>query len=131
MIATYLAGDVRGAWAKFLHTANIHLPAEVAEAMFGGDRDPQVVADERYQFAHRLRSTTRWQPDVDTLRAVPVRIVVGIGEDSADELCDRTSRALAAALGVVPAMFPGGHIAFADDSEPFAARLRAVLGGAA
>jgi hypothetical protein len=76
-----------------------------------------------------LRPTVRWQPDIVALRAAPTRVVVGIGEDSTGELCDRTSRALAAALGVAPTLFPGGHIAFADDPAAFATRLRTVLAG--
>jgi pimeloyl-ACP methyl ester carboxylesterase len=127
MIATYLSGDRRGAWRKFLATANIHLPEEMFEAMFGAERRPQEAADERYQFAHMLRATTRWEPDIAVLRSVPTRVVVGIGERSGGELCDRTSRALAAALGAPPAMFPGGHIGFLDDPNAFAARLREVL----
>lgn len=51
--------------------------------MFGGDRDPQVVADERFWFEYEMRASIRWQPDVDALRAGPVHIVVGIGEESA------------------------------------------------
>jgi hypothetical protein len=43
-------------------------------------------------------------------------------------VCDRTSTALAAALGVTPTMFPGGHTGFEDDPEAFAGRLRALLG---
>jgi pimeloyl-ACP methyl ester carboxylesterase len=127
MIATYLAGDVKGAWARFLETANIHLPEEVFEAMFGGERDPQTAADQDFWFAHELRATTRWLPDVAALRSSPARIVVGIGEGSAGQLCDRTSRALATALGVEPTMFPGGHTGFEEDPVAFAARLRAVL----
>lgn len=126
MIATYLSGDVRGAWTKFLATANIQLPDEVFEAMFG-ERDAQTAADEHFQFAHMLRATTRWQPDVAVLRSAPPRIVVGIGEDSSGQLCDRTSRALAAALGIAPTMFPGGHIGFVEDPERFATRLRVAL----
>ncbi|MBQ1047515.1 alpha/beta hydrolase [Micromonospora sp. C51] len=126
MIATYLSGDVRGAWAKFLATANIHLPDEVFEAMVG-ERDAQTAADEHFQFAHMLRATTRWQPDVAVLRSAPTRIVVGIGDDSSGQLCDRTSTALAAALGVAPTMFPGGHIGFVEDPERFATRLRVAL----
>ena len=127
MIATYLAGDVHGAWRKFLSTANIHLPDEVIEAVWGGVRDPQTLADEHFQFAHMLRATTRWQPDITRLRTVPTRIVVGIGQESSGQLCDRTSRALAAALRIEPTLFPGDHIGFAEDPKPFAARLRTVL----
>jgi pimeloyl-ACP methyl ester carboxylesterase len=127
IIATYLAGDVVGAWAKFMAQANIIMPEGALETMFGGDRDPQQVADERRWFAHELRATTRWLPDLDVLRATPIDIVVGIGEDSTGQLCDRTSRALATALGLEPTPFPGDHTGFAEDPDRFAARLREVL----
>lgn len=127
--ATYLAGDVTGAWRKFFAQANISMPEGAFEQMFGGQRDPQVVADEYFWFAHELRPSTYWQPDIAALREGPTQIVVGIGDESADQVCDRTSRALAAALGTEPTMFPGGHIAFAEDPAGFATRLRAVLHG--
>ncbi|MFI6323712.1 alpha/beta fold hydrolase [Nonomuraea sp. NPDC050556] len=126
-IATYLAGDVVGAWAKFMAQANIHFPDGVLEMMFGGERDPQQVVDERRWFAHEMSATIRWQPDLAALRSSGVRFVVGIGSDSAEQLCDRASRALAAELGVEPTMFPGGHIGFVDDPGAFAPVLRAVL----
>lgn len=125
--ATYLAGDVVGAWTMFFNQANITVPAEVVQQMFGGQRDPQVVATERFWFAHELRPSTWWQPDLAALRDVPARIVVGLGEDSTGQSCDRTSRALATALGTEPTMFPGGHIGFVDAPDTFADRLRAVL----
>ena len=127
MIATYLAGDVTGAWQRFLRTANIDLPPEAVEQMFLTDRSPQTVADEHFQFAHMLRATARWQPDLDRLRSVPSRIVVGIGEDSAGQLCDRASRALAELLGSEPVLFPGDHIGFVDHPAEFEGRLRALL----
>jgi len=127
IIATYLAGDVLGAWAKFLIQANIAMPEGALEEMFGGERDPQQVADEHFFFAHELRATTRWQPDIAALRSGPTRVVVGIGDESGGELCDQTSRALAAALGIEPTMFPGSHIGFVEDPQRFSTRLRAVL----
>lgn len=129
VINTYLAGDVVGSWRKFLAMANIDMPEPVFQAMFGGERDPQAAADEHYQNAHMFRGTIHWQPDVDVLRTGAPRIVVGIGEQSTGQICDRTSRALAAALGIEPTMFPGGHIGFAEDPAAFATRLRAVLAG--
>lgn len=125
-IATYARGDVLGAWRKFMAAANIEMPEPVLEQVFGGDRDPAQVASERYWFAHELRGTTRWQPDTAALRALGDRIVIGIGEDSTGEVCDHTSRALAAELGLAPTMFPGGHIGFADDPATFAPRLLAL-----
>lgn len=127
LIATYLAGDVIGAWANFMAQANITLPEGALEMMFGGDRDLQQVKDERRWFAHEMLATTRWQPDLHALRSTKTPIVVGIGEDSAEQLCDRTSRALAAALGIGPTLFPGDHTGFVEDPDRFATRLRAVL----
>ena len=95
--------------------------------MFGGERDPQQVADERFWFAYELRESITWVPDVDRLRDSGVRIVIGIGEESTGQLCDRTSTALAGRLGITPTYFPGDHTGFADRPEPFAAAFRAVL----
>ena len=125
--ATYLAGDVVGAWRKFLEQAGIDIPAEVVEQMFGGDRDPQSVTDEHFWFARELRPSTFWRPDLALLRSVASKIVVGIGADSGGQSCDRTSRALAGELGIEPTIFPGDHTGFADDPDVFAQRLRAVL----
>ncbi|WP_370947957.1 alpha/beta fold hydrolase [Amycolatopsis sp. cg5] len=128
MIATYLRGDIIAAWRKFMRTANIELPAGMLEMMFGPDRDARQLADERRWFARELRATNGWQPDLAALRTASPRIIVGIGTDSAGQLCDRASRALAAELGVEPTMFSGGHTAFTENPERFAAELRAVLG---
>ncbi|MGW6462052.1 alpha/beta fold hydrolase [Streptomyces sp. NPDC055078] len=127
MIAAYLAGDVLGAWRTFFDLAGIELPDGVLEHMFGGERDPQVVADERFWFAHEMRPSVRWLPDVAVLGTAATRVVVGIGAESAGQVCDRTSRALATALGIEPTVFPGDHTGFADAPEAFADRLRAVL----
>ena len=127
MVATYRSGDPLGAWRQFMAIADIKMPDEVIEHLFGGERDPQDLADERFQYEHMLLPTVRWVPDLDALRSASSRIVVGIGEDSVGELCERTSEALAAGLGTTPTRFPGGHIGFVDDPEPFAARLREVL----
>lgn len=127
MIATYVGGDVLGAWAKFFALANMTVPDGVLEAMFGGDRDPRVVADERFWFAHELRPSVRWHPDVTALRATPTRVMIGLGEESGGELCERTSTALATALGIEPTSFPGGHIGFTEDPAAFHTRLREVL----
>jgi pimeloyl-ACP methyl ester carboxylesterase len=126
-IATYLSGDVLGAWAKFMDLAGIVLPDGMLEQMFGGERDPQAVADERRWFAHEIRGTSYWQPDLGALGEAAPRIVIGIGEESAGQHCDRTSRALAGVLGTEPVMFPGDHIGFVEDPERFATKLRSVL----
>ena len=127
MVATYLSGDRVGAWRQFLASADIDMPPEVFEMIFGGPIEGQAAADERFSFAHMELPTTFWQPDLAALGSARSSLVIGVGEDSAGEMCDRTSRALAAAVGVAVTPFPGGHIGFAEDPVPFAARLREVL----
>jgi pimeloyl-ACP methyl ester carboxylesterase len=129
IVATHLHGDLTGAWRKFLAGAGIHLPEPVFEQMYGGERAPQQLADEHHWFAHEIRPTTHWRPDVAALRAGTPRVVIGIGETSGGQLCDRTSTALATALDLEPTMFPGGHIGFVEDPAGFATRLNAVLDG--
>jgi len=104
----------------FLENANIQLPEGVFEAVFGGEPDAQAIADTTYQNTHMLRPTTRWH-------ARSCRAARGgragrgrYGEASAGQVCDRTSRALAAELGIEPTMFPSGHTGFAEDPEGFA-----------
>jgi hypothetical protein len=129
VVATYLAGDVIGAWSRFFGLAGMQMPDDALRQMFGGERDPQAVADERYFFTHAIHHTTRWEPDLAALRAAPCRIVVGIGAASAGQLCDRTSRALAAGLDVEPVSFPGDHVGFMEAPAAFAACLRTVVAG--
>jgi pimeloyl-ACP methyl ester carboxylesterase len=127
MTATYLGGDVLGAWRMFFSEAGLALPDGVLEQLFSGDRDPQDVADERFWFTHEQRPSTYWTPDLAALREVPTRVVAGIGEASRGQFCDRTTAAFAAALGIEPTWFPGDHTGFVDDPAGFAARLREVL----
>lgn len=128
MIATYRAGDRRGYWTDFLATANIELPPEVFDTIFGADPSGQDAEDERFGVEQMHQSTTFWQPPIDALRDSGVRLIVGIGTDSTGQLCDRSSRALAAALALEPTMFPGDHIGFADQPDAFAVALRDTLG---
>jgi pimeloyl-ACP methyl ester carboxylesterase len=129
IIATYLAEGSAAAWREFMAVAEIAVPEDDVHLAPPPepDRNPQAIADERHFFLHELRATTRFQPDLDALLAGSAGIVVGIGQSSAGELCDRTSRALAAALGIEPTMFPGSHIGFLEEPAAFAARLRELL----
>lgn len=127
IITTHVGGDPAGAFRKFLANANITMSDEEFEAMMPAEPDPQMVADNDYQMVHMLRGTAYWLPDVAALRARPARLLIGIGEESAGQVCDRTSRALATALGTEPTMFPGAHVGFAEDPAAFAPRLREVL----
>ena len=127
-IATFAAGDKLGAVRKFMANAGFVMPEEVFLQVFGGEKSPAEEAAERFFYLHELRGTATWVPDLDALRTAAAQLVIGIGETSAGQLCDRASRALAAELKIEPTMFPGGHGGFMEDPAKFAARLREVLG---
>lgn len=125
MVELYRSGDVRAAFELFAQ--NSDLPPQAADWMEQQLADPQGAADTDVQFRRVLRPTTAFVPDLDLLRSGPTRVVVGVGQTSGGQICDRTSRALAEGLGTGPVLFPGGHIGFAEDPAAFADRLRAVL----
>jgi len=129
IISAYLSHGRAAAWRLFLAEASIHLPDGVFEEMFGRPLDPQAAADEDFFFRHEMRPSTEFRPDLDALRTANTRIVVGIGEASAGQLCERTSTALAAALDVEPLTFPGDHTGFVGDPDRFAQALRPFLTG--
>ncbi|WP_405163898.1 alpha/beta hydrolase [Nocardia sp. NBC_01499] len=128
LVTTYASGDTLGAWRKFFANANIQMPELMLEQMFGGDRDPAQVASERFWYLHEIDGTAWWEPDLAALRTTPVRVVAGIGAESANQFCDHTTRALAAQLGLEPTLFPGAHTGFVEDPAAFVVRLREVLG---
>jgi pimeloyl-ACP methyl ester carboxylesterase len=132
ILATYRVEGPGPAWALFLADAGFPSPDDGAVTATGAEppavaRDPQEEVDERHFFLHEMRPTTRFVPDLDALRTGAPWIVVGIGDASAGQLCDHTSRALAGALGLAPTPFPGGHVGFIEDPSAFVARLREVL----
>lgn len=122
-----LSGDRIGAWRLFFAQANIPMPEEALAQWFGGEVDPQHHADEQFWFRYELPASVRWLPDVETLRARADHLVLGIGEESVGQLCERTTVALGAQLGIEPTRFPGDHTGFVDHTAEFAVRLREVL----
>ncbi|NBH03538.1 alpha/beta hydrolase [Amycolatopsis sp. SID8362] len=94
-----------------------------------GRRDDPLLSD------RSLAVSTYW-PDVDALTAAPTRIVIGVGEESIEEITGRAGLATAAALGQEATVFPshhggflGGEHGYAGKPEAFAAKLREVLAG--
>jgi pimeloyl-ACP methyl ester carboxylesterase len=80
-------------------------------------------------------SSTHYEPDFAALRVASTRIVLGAGAGSAGTLAHRGALATAERLGVEPVTFPGDHGGFLGgeygqrgDPDPFAAKLREVLG---
>lgn len=81
-----------------------------------------------------LRGCTSYQPDFDALEKAKDRIVVGVGEESGNQLAARGGKAVAERLGLTPVTFPSGHGGFLGNEygQPgkpaeFAAKLREVL----
>ena len=79
MVATYLAGDRVGAWGLFLASADIEMPAEVFEMVFGGPTEGRPAEDERFSFDHMELPTTFWQPDLAALERGAAGLVVAVG----------------------------------------------------
>ncbi|MBS2962015.1 alpha/beta hydrolase [Actinocrinis puniceicyclus] len=92
-----------------------------------GSRDDPLLSD-------RSWAVSDYRPDVDALTSAPTRIVIAVGEESADVVTGRTSVAVAELLGRRATVFPshhggfiGGESAYAGKPELFAQRLREVL----
>ncbi|WP_431944292.1 alpha/beta fold hydrolase [Micromonospora marina] len=92
-----------------------------------GSRDDPLLSD-------RSAAVTAFRPDADALRAAPTRVVIAVGEESAETLTARTSVATAELLGGQPTVFPSHHGGFlgeemghAGQPEAFARRLREIL----
>lgn len=128
IVTVYNTGDVIGAFRLFGAMTGLSMPEEMLEQMFGGERDPRSIASDDFFYRHELHATSGWQPSLDALRATPTTIVIGIGDESAGQFCDRTSRALGVELGIEPTSFPGGHAGFMEQPDAFAERVREVIG---
>ena len=81
-----------------------------------------------------MPSCPAYEHDFDALRAVPTRIVIGVGEESGQTAAGRAATAVAARLGPAPVTFPGDHGGFLGSEyggmgkpDAFAAILRTVL----
>lgn len=92
-----------------------------------GSRDDPLLSD-------RSAAVSSYRPDFDALAAVPTRIVIAVGEESANTFTGRTSVATAERLGQQPTVFPSHHGGFTGGDSPyggkpeaFARKLRDVL----
>jgi hypothetical protein len=92
-----------------------------------GSRGDPLLSD-------RSWAVSSYRPDVARLTAAPTRIVIAVGEESADTFTGRTSVAIAELLGQKATVFPshhggflGGEHGYAGQPEAFARTLREVL----
>jgi len=95
-----------------------------------GSRDDALLGQ-------NIRNCTGYRPDVEALRTTSTRIVIARGAASGQTMAARAADAVAELIGAELAVFPGHHGGFLGNEygmpgepEPFAERLREVLGGA-
>jgi pimeloyl-ACP methyl ester carboxylesterase len=80
-----------------------------------------------------MPACNEYAPDVEALRALGSRLVIAVGVASGETLAARGGRAVAAAVGIDPTVFPSHHGGFVpgqpgSDPEGIAAALREALG---
>jgi pimeloyl-ACP methyl ester carboxylesterase len=133
VVEAYRSGGVPAAMQKFAEVTGFTggpqsqgppPPPEVQETF------ERIGRNMDYFFACGLAPLSHYEPDVAALRAGPVRVVVGVGEDSVGQTAYRTAVALAEKLGRPPVVFPGDHGGYGPHAEAFAATLDRVLRGA-
>jgi hypothetical protein len=83
------------------------------------DQIARMRASTEQFLAHLIRPTTNFRPDIGLLRASPVRIVVGAGFTSKEQLANRAAVALATELGTDVVEFPGDHGGFLAHPDEF------------
>ena len=138
---TYLREGFGPAMAKFIAFVSLEgpIPAGFADqpgpnpASYGlpteddGSRDHPLLG-------LNMIDTPGYQHDFGALGAVPSRVVIGVGAESAKMIAGRAAIAVAERLGTAPVTFPGGHDGFVGGEyggmgkpDDFAAILREVL----
>jgi pimeloyl-ACP methyl ester carboxylesterase len=92
-----------------------------------GSRDDALLGQ-------NIRGCTSYQPDFDALDKAKDRLVIAVGEESANQLAGRGGAVVAARLGLTPVVFPSNHGGFLGNEygmpgkpEEFATKLREVL----
>ena len=95
---------------------------EMREAM------AQFQRNMEFWLGHYFMAIANYEPDFEALKAGPVRIVPGVGDESQGELAHEGGLSLARRLGTQAVVFPGAHGGFESHAPEFAAKLREVLG---
>jgi pimeloyl-ACP methyl ester carboxylesterase len=87
-----------------------------------------LFANLDYSLGHLLPAMLEFVPDLGALGDVSTRIIVGVGDKSAEQAAHRSALRLAADLRLTAVSFPGDHAGFSVDPVGFAARLHDALG---
>lgn len=140
IVATYQKSGQGPAMAKFIQLvmSEGEFSAEYADqpapdpAMFGMSAEDDGSRGD--PLMRNMPACNQYEPDVDKLKALGDRLVIGVGEESGEQPAARGGRSVAAALGVDPVMFPSNHGGFLGGEygqtgapEPFAAKLHTLL----
>ena len=128
---TYRADGADKAMAKFMTHAGLgEASGQEADAPRWEPSPEQMArlrATTEVFLAHLIRPTTRYQPDIEALRAASTRIVVAAGATSKGQLANRSALALADRLGTSVVEFPGDHGGFMALPDQFVRVLHQVL----
>jgi pimeloyl-ACP methyl ester carboxylesterase len=127
---TYRAGGADKAMQKFMAHAGLGgAPAEADAPHWepSPEQMSRMRATTEVFLAHLIRPTTRYRPDLETLRAASTRVVVAVGATSKGQLANRSAVALAEQLGTPVVEFPGDHGGFAARPDQFGRALDQVL----
>jgi pimeloyl-ACP methyl ester carboxylesterase len=138
--ATYAASGNGPAMAKFIALvmhdgeitrAYLEQPAPPPE-QFGMSAEDD--GDRTNPLIRNMPACNEYVPDVTALRGLGERLVVAVGADSGETFAARGGRAVAAAVGISPTVFPSHHGGFVPDQpgsdvEGIASALRQVVTG--
>lgn len=78
-------------------------------------------------FADKLLPFTRYQPDLEVVKALADKVVPAAGREAANHLPARPAGMLSEYIGWPVVSFPGGHNGYASHPGPFATLLARVL----
>jgi pimeloyl-ACP methyl ester carboxylesterase len=80
-----------------------------------GGRDDMLLSE-------RAVTVTRYEYDLDAIKAAHTRVVLGVGEETGDTITGRTARAVADRLGQDAVVFPSHHGGFVGGDGPYAGK---------
>ena len=92
-----------------------------------GEFPSRMPGNSEFWFAHEARPGFAYSPDLEALKTVSGRLVVGVGEESAAWPAARSAAILAAAVGSPVVSFPSGHTGYLVKPRAFHEKLLSVL----
>jgi pimeloyl-ACP methyl ester carboxylesterase len=134
--ATYRSEGVFAAMGKFAVAVEEGGP-KYSEEMQHADPDtmgpPELTERMMGNFdlfiAHEIQPMSRYQPDVDALKAVSRKLVSAAGTTSGEQAACRAAYVLAGLVGIEVSHLPGAHGGWGSDPQDFADQLDQLLRG--